>query len=383
MDLFQEENKTIAGMRKPEPSNEDERYMLRAIELAEGGRGWTSPNPLVGAVIVEAGRIISEGFHEFAGGPHAEVNALENATEDVTGATMYVTLEPCAHQGRTPPCADRVVESGVTRVVMAIKDPNPQVSGAGKRLLREHGLQVDSGPYPEIARRQNEGYLKWITTGLPFVTLKMAMSLDGKVATRTGESKWISSEISRADAHLIRASSDAIMVGIGTVVHDDPRLTARTGRQKPTTTRVVVDSLGRTPLDSHVADTEEAATLVAVSGRAPEESVRALEERGVEVARMDDRGKVDLRGLLELLGERGVLNLLVEGGPELTRAMWEAGLVDKLVFYFAPKVIGGCGAPGPVGGTGVDSIDQAYPLTIDAVFAIGPDLKVVAYPGGV
>jgi diaminohydroxyphosphoribosylaminopyrimidine deaminase/5-amino-6-(5-phosphoribosylamino)uracil reductase len=382
MNIFQEGTETIAGMKKPEPSSEGERQMLRALELAETGRGRTSPNPMVGAVIVKDHRIIGEGYHEEVGGPHAEVNALKSAGEDAKGATMYVTLEPCSHQGRTPPCADRVVESGIATVVMAIRDPNPLVSGAGERLLREQGLQVEFGPYPEIARRQNEGYLNWITTGMPFVTLKMAMSLDGKVATRTGESKWISSDISRADAHQMRAACDAIMVGIGTVIHDDPILTARTGRQVHNPIRVVVDSLGRTPPESHVGDTREAATIIAVSDSAPDESVRALQDRGLEVVRIDDRGKVDLPGLLQLLGDRGVLNLLVEGGPELTRALWEAGLVDKLVFYFAPKVIGGCGAPGPVGGSGVESMDQAYPLSIDAVFAKGPDIKVVAYPGG-
>jgi diaminohydroxyphosphoribosylaminopyrimidine deaminase / 5-amino-6-(5-phosphoribosylamino)uracil reductase len=383
MDVFTEGTQTIAGLKKPEPLDEDQRHMLRALELAEGGRGRTSPNPLVGAVIVRDGRIIGEGFHEVLGGPHAEVNALESSAEDVAGSTMYVTLEPCTHHGRTPPCADRVAESGITRVVMAIKDPNPDVSGAGESLLRERGLQVEFGPYTEIARRQNEGYLKWVTTAMPFVTLKMAMSLDGKVATRTGESKWISSEVSRSDAHLMRAACDAIMVGIGTVVHDNPRLTARTGGRVRNPVRVVVDSLARTSLDSNVADTREVATIVAVSDAAPDESVRALEAKGVEVIRIDDRGKVDLRGLLEFLGERGVSNVLVEGGPELTRALWEDGLVDKLVFYFAPKVIGGCGAPGPIGGSGVDSIERACPLTIDSVFAIGTDFKVIAYPGGV
>jgi diaminohydroxyphosphoribosylaminopyrimidine deaminase/5-amino-6-(5-phosphoribosylamino)uracil reductase len=382
MEVFQEDSETIAGVRKPKPSDDDQRHMLRALQLAEGGRGLTSPNPLVGAVVVKDGQVIGEGFHQVAGGPHAEVNALQGAKEGVSGATVFVTLEPCSHRGRTPPCADLLVESKIARVVMAIRDPNPHESGAGERLLAESGLQVEFGPYPEIALRQNEGYLKWITTGMPFVTLKMAMSFDGKVATRTGESKWISSKASRADTHLMRAASDAIMVGIGTVVHDDPYLTARTGHQAPNPTRVIVDSLGRTPPDSHVADTGEADTVVAVSGSAPDESVRALAAQGAEVVLMDDGGKVDLRGLLQLLGDRGVLNLLVEGGPELARAMWEERLVDKLVFYFAPKIIGGCGAPGPVGGSGVDSIDRAYSLTIDAVFVMGPDIKAVAYPGG-
>jgi diaminohydroxyphosphoribosylaminopyrimidine deaminase / 5-amino-6-(5-phosphoribosylamino)uracil reductase len=382
MDLVAEKTKTIAGLRRPRPSSDDERYMLRALELAEKGRGRTSPNPLVGSVVVRDGKVLGRAYHELVGGPHAEVNALDAAGQDAAGATMYVTLEPCAHHGRTPPCTDRVAEARIARVVMAIRDPNPLVSGKGERLLREQGLEVTIGPYSEIALRQNEGYIKWVTTGMPFVTLKMAMSLDGKVATRTGESRWISSEASRADVHRIRAASDAIMVGIGTVVHDDPQLTARTGGQPPTPLRVVVDSLARTPAGSHVADTERAPTLVAVSAAAPPESIRTLEARGVEVVALDEQGKVDLYGLLLALGERGIANLLVEGGPELTRAMWEARLVDKLVFYYAPKVIAGCNAPGPVGGAGVSCVDEAWPLTIGAVYEMGPDIKVVAYPQG-
>lgn len=376
------EERTIAGMRMPEPSTVDERMMLRALLLAEKGRGRTSHNPIVGAVIASGDDVLGEGYHERVGGPHAEINALENARGEISGASMYVTLEPCSHQGRTPPCSPRVAESGIARVLMAIRDPNPQVSGRGEAYLKERGVQVSIGPYSEIALRQNEPYLKWVTTGLPFVTLKMAMSLDGKVATRTGESRWISSEVSRADVQRLRAESDAVMVGIGTVVSDDPRLTVREIKGGTQPLRVVVDSLARTPADGNIADTSIAPTLVAVSEGAPAESVCRLEAGGVEVVTLDDDGKVDLKALLELLGGRGITSLLVEGGPELTRAMWEAELVDKLVFYFAPKIIGGCEAPGPVGGSGVSCMDEAGPLAIDAVFAMGPDFKVIAYPGG-
>lgn len=381
MDLIARGTETIAGSRVPEPSRPEERIMLRALELAEKGRGSTSPNPMVGAVLARGGEVIGEGYHHFAGGPHAEVNALENSTEDPAGATLYVTLEPCAHQGRTPPCASRLVESKIARVFIAARDPNPLVSGKGESFLRDNGVEVIKGPYSKLALRLNEAYLRWVTTGLPFVTMKMAMSLDGKVATRTGESKWISSEASRADVHTMRAESDAVMVGIGTVVQDDPQLTVRTAEGRNNPLRVVVDSLARTPVESNVADTGIAKTLIAVSGSAPEESVRGLESRGVEVVRLDDRGKVDLLGLMELLGARGLTCLLVEGGPELTRAMWESRLVDKLVFYFAPKVIAGCGAPGPIGGAGVACIEDAGPLVIDAIFEMGPDFKVIAYPG--
>lgn len=354
--------------------------MLRALELAEKGRGSTSPNPMVGAVIARGGEVIGEGYHHYAGGNHAEVDALENSVGDPAGATLYVTLEPCAHRGRTPSCAGRLVESKIAKVVMAVRDPNPLVGGKGESFLRDNGVEVIDGPYGELALRLNEAYFRWVTTGLPFVTMKMAMSLDGKAATRTGESRWISSEASRADVHSMRAESDAVMVGIGTVVQDDPQLTARTADGRPNPLRVVVDSLARTPVDSNVTDTVNAKTLIAVSDSAPVESVRSLEARGVEVVRLDDAGKVDLSGLLELLGGRGVTSLQVEGGPELTRAMWELRLVDKLVFYFAPKVIAGCSAPGPIGGAGVACIEDAGPLVIYAIFEMGPDFKVIAYP---
>ena len=382
MDIFSSGERTIAGMRPPTAGSVDERMMLRALELAEKGRGMTSPNPVVGAVVARGDEVISEGYHERVGGPHAEINALDSAEGGLGGATMYVTLEPCAHQGRTPPCAPRVADSGIEKVVMAIRDPNPLVAGGGEALLKERGVEVQVGLYGRFALRQNEEYLKWVRTRRPFVTLKMATSLDGKAATRTGDSKWISSEVSRADVQHTRAASDAVMVGIGTVMSDNPRLNVRDveGARQPL--RVVVDSLARTPVEGNIADSSMAPTLLAVSENATGENIRALEARGVEVVKLGDAGKVDLGALLELLGERGVTSLLVEGGPELTLAMWEGGLVDKFVFYFAPKIVGGREAPGPVGGTGVDCMEEAGPVTIDAVFEMGPDFKVIAYPGG-
>ncbi len=369
-------------MRPPAAGSVDERMMIRALELAEKGRGMTSPNPVVGAVIARGDEVISEGYHERVGGPHAEMNAIESAPGVLRGATMYVTLEPCSHLGRTPPCAPRVVDSGIKRVVMAIRDPNPLVAGGGEAFLKARGVEVRVGLCERFSLRQNEAYLKWVSTRRPFVTLKMAMSLDGKVATRTGDSKWISSEVSRADVQRTRAASDAVMVGIGTVMSDNPRLNVRDieGARQPL--RVVVDSLARTPIGGNITDSSMAPTLLAVSDHAPAENIRVLEAKGVEVVRLDDAGKVNLTALMELLGERGVTSLLVEGGPELTRAMLQDGLVDKLVFYFAPKIVGGCEAPGPVGGAGVARMDEAGQLTIDAVFEMGPDLKVVAYPGG-
>lgn len=381
MELFTGEEETIAGTRKPRAASPDERFMLRALELAERGRGRTSPNPVVGAVVVAGGEVVGEGYHRMVGGPHAEVHALEDAG-DARGATLYVTLEPCAHQGRTPPCADMLAAAGLARVVMAVRDPNPLVSGRGETRLREGGVEVAIGPYSELALRQNEAYVKWVTTGLPFLTLKMALSLDGKVATRTGESKWISSEESRRDVQAMRAASDAIMVGIGTVMKDNPRLTVRSEDVGRVPLRVIVDSLARIPAESNVADTAAAPTLIAVSETAPGSSVKALRERGVEVVTLDRDGRVDLVALLAELGERGVANLQVEGGPELNRALWDGGVVDKMVFYFAPRIIGGFDAPGPVGGSGISFMDEAATVTVDSVTRVGVDFKVVAYPGG-
>ena len=317
-----------------------------------------------------------------AGGPHAEVNAITDAGGNASGATMYVTLEPCTHTGRTPPCADGVVEAGIARVVIALRDPNPMVGGGGERFLTEHGVDVETGVLEDAARRQNEAYLKWVTEGFPFVTLKMAMSLDGKVATRTGDSMWITSEESRKDVHRMRSESDAVMVGVGTVLADDPRLTVRMGGYEGTPLRVVADSGARTPVDSRVADVSESPTLVAVAGDAPGQRVRALEERGVEVVRVGSHGTVDLRALLKLLAGQDITSLMVEGGPGVASAVWEHGLVDRLVFYFAPMIIGGGEAPGPIGGNGNVAIAEADGLGIDAVSMSGPDVKVVAHPAG-
>lgn len=380
MELVDACMETIAGKPVSDPEGADERFMLRALRLAERGRGTTSPNPMVGAVIVGDGPIIAEGWHERAGGLHAEAMALAQAGEEASGATVYVTLEPCAHHGRTPACVDALKAAGVSRVVLAMRDPNPDVKGGGWEALSSAGIEVVEGPYRQLAERQNEAYIKRVTTGLPFLTLKMAMSLDGRVATNTGISRWISGEESRAEVHRMRAQSDAVMVGIGTVLRDDPELRARTGHEvdrQPL--RVVVDWEARTPLSSKLADVSVAPTLIAISDRAPEKAVAALRSRGVEVLRAGEGGRVDLRGLLKELSDREVTTVQCEGGPGLAAMLMQAGLVDKLAIFVAPMVISGRDAPGLIGGEGIEEIAGAARVRIDSVTAFGEDIRVVAY----
>lgn len=382
MKCMAEGTATISGTASPVPLTDDERHMLRAIELAERGRGRTSPNPMVGAVVVASGEVAGEGFHEGAGAPHAEINALSVAGDRARGSTLYVTLEPCNHFGRTPPCAEAIIRNGVSRVVMGMRDPNPAVEGGGKERLEVAGIEVMVGPLGELVVRQNEAYVKWVLTGLPFVTLKMAMSFDGKIATGAGDSRWITCDAARRDVHIARSASDAVMVGIGTVLVDDPRLTPRMGvevARRPL--RVVVDSNARTPLESNVAHTDEAPTLVAVAEGAPVERVSLLQGAGVAVVRVGN-GRVDLRALLVALGELEVTSLMVEGGGELAATLLDAGLIDKFVFYVAPLIIGGGGAPGPFGGSGVEKIAEARRVEFETVEAVGRDIKIVAYPAG-
>lgn len=380
MEFISRDTNTIAGMRKPEPSGEDERFMLRALELAGRGARTASPNPMVGAVVVSRGEVAGEGFHERAGGPHAEVNALKEAAERAKGATMYVTLEPCAHYGRTPPCCELLSAAGVARVVYAAPDPNPLVAGKGAGHLQGCGVAVEQGPYSEVAERQNEAFMKWITTKRPFVTLKMAVSADGKVATATGDSRWISSEESRRDVHEMRAASDAVMVGVGTVLADDPELTARGVGAERQPLRVVLDSTARTPTTAKIVD-DTAPTMLVVAELASAERLHALQAAGVEVLRAGMGRRTDAAEALEALGGRQVTSVLVEGGPTVAAGLIAGGLVDRMVLYLAPKVIGGRGAPGPVGGDGASEVSQAAPFAIDTVYEMGPDIKMVLYPG--
>jgi diaminohydroxyphosphoribosylaminopyrimidine deaminase/5-amino-6-(5-phosphoribosylamino)uracil reductase len=335
--------------------SDDARWMRRALELAEGGRGRTSPNPMVGAVVVSGGRAVGEGFHARVGGPHAEVDALAHAGAAARGATMYVTLEPCNHHGRTGPCVDAIVGGGIRRVVAAVADPNPRVDGGGSRALRAAGIVVRMDCLADEARRQNRVFFGAIARGRPHVTLKCAMTLDGKIAAADGSSRWITGEAARREAHRMRSEADAVAVGIGTALADDPSLDVRLPEPWPREPyRVIVDSGARLPVTARVlAAGRPERTLVAVADTAPADRVAGIAARGASVLTCRARhGRVDLEDLCHRLFGLEVIGLLVEGGSVLAAALLEAGLVDRAAFFIAPTLLGGAGAPTAVGGPG-------------------------------
>ena len=358
----------------------DADYMREALRVAAHARGRTSPNPLVGAVIVKDGRIVGEGWHRKAGTPHAEVHALAMAGELARGATLYVTLEPCAHYGRTGPCAKAVAEAGVKRAVIAMSDPNPLVAGKGIEMLRQAGVEVEVGLMAREAARLNEVFLLWIERQRPFVLLKAAMSLDGKIATAAGDSQWISGEKSRARVHLWRDEYDGIMAGIGTVLADNPSLTARlpdgTGRNP---VRIIVDSQARTPPKAKVVQDGLARTIIAVTERAPAERVSALSEAGAEVLRAGRGPQVDLALLMQELARQEITSVLVEGGGTLNYSLLEAGLVDKVAMFVAPKLLGGHSAKTPVEGTGFQRLSEAAELTELTAESLEGDMLLTGY----
>jgi diaminohydroxyphosphoribosylaminopyrimidine deaminase/5-amino-6-(5-phosphoribosylamino)uracil reductase len=355
--------------------------MRRALELAERGRGLTSPNPMVGAVIVTAGGdVVGEGFHARAGGPHAEVEALRAAGARARGATVYVTLEPCSHHGRTPPCASAVIEAGVGRVVAALADPNPLVSGRGFAELRAAGIDVVIGPGSTEAERQNRAFLTSMRERRPHVTLKAGMTLDGKIADRHGASRWITGELARQRAHRLRSESDAIVVGIGTVLRDDPELTVRLGQPWPREPlRVVLDTEARTPVSARLISAgRPSCALIAVGAEAPDKRVKQLAATGAAVVSCRTRdGRVDLGALLTDLFAREVRAVLVEGGGEVHGAFLDAGLVDRVAMFAAPLLIGGRGATPVVGGAGRE-LKSAIRLGGFTVTPLGDDLLVEA-----
>jgi diaminohydroxyphosphoribosylaminopyrimidine deaminase / 5-amino-6-(5-phosphoribosylamino)uracil reductase len=364
-----------------ETSELDERMMRRALELAARGQGQVSPSPLVGCVIVgQKGEIVGEGYYLYERRKHAEALALEEAGQRAAGATAYVSLEPHSYQSRTPPCTDALIGAGVRRVVCAIEDPNPKVSGQGFAQLRAAGLAVDTGLLAQEAARLNEKYIHFIRSERPFVHLKLACSLDGRIATRTGDSRWITGEESRARVHQLRHEYDAILIGSGTAIADNPLLTDRSGlpRRLPLA-RIVLDPTLRLSADSQLALTAHATPLIVFTSESADASrTKTLEARGVEVIREGDGRSLDY--VLRELARRSIQSVLVEGGANVAGAFLDAGLVDKVSFFIAPMIIGGRDAPLAVAGTGAQRIAEAIRLRDIDFKQHGRDVEVTGYP---
>jgi len=361
-------------------------HMEQALCLAKLALGQVSPNPAVGAVVVRDDAVVGQGYTQPPGSAHAEVAALEQAGEAARGSTMYVTLEPCCHQGRTPPCTRAIVAAGVAEVHVAMLDPNPLVSGKGEKELKQQGIRTRVGEHEEEAREVNEAYIKLIATGMPFIIAKFAMSLDGKIATRTGDSRWITSSESRRYVHSLRHVTDAVMVGVNTVLADDPQLTSRCGdrggkaRKQPL--RVIVDSQGRTPPGARVFS-EPGCTLVALARQIGPEEKEAFGKVNAELMAVpSEGGLVDLKELLRVLGQRQITSVLVEGGGTLLGSMFDQGLVDKVIAFVAPVIIGGAEAQTAVGGRGVDRVADSVRLRRVTTMNCDGDVVVSGYVGG-
>lgn len=357
-------------------------FMNRALALAQQGKGRTSPNPLVGAVIVNAGTIVGEGYHQKAGEPHAEIHALQAAGEKANGGSLYVNLEPCCHWGRTPPCTDAIIQAGIKCVYAANLDPNPKVAGNGIKRLEEAGIEVHVGMCAEAAEKLNEIFMKHVSTGHPFVILKIAMSLDGKIATSTGESQWITSPASRLRVHELRDEVDAILVGIGTVLNDNPALTTRLPNKKgKDATRIVLDSHARTPTASKIFNPEsEANVIIVVTPQAFTSNIALLKITGAEVLVIPEKdGQVCFKTLLETLGERGITSVMIEGGGQVNETALMSGLVDKVMCFVAPKFIGGEDAPGVFGGEGIAQLADAPELKRKTITELDGDLFIEGY----
>ena len=365
-------------------------FMKRAIELAKYGEGQTAPNPLVGAVIVKDGHMISEGWHAIYGGPHAEIMAFDNLLESAEGATLYVTLEPCSHFGKTPPCVDAIIANKISKVVVAMLDPNPLVSGRGVQKLIDHGITVKTGILESESADLNEPFLKFITTKMPLVVLKTAMTLDGKLASATGDSKWISNAASRQLVHKMRNKYSGIMVGIGTVLADDPSLTTRLDAAVADVAantipipssphRIIVDTQARTPLDAKVLNLTDskAMTIIATTELSPLQSRLALEAKGATVLTLPSKeGHVDLKALMVKLGEMQIDSVLVEGGSELNFSLFHEKLVDRVFVFIAPKIIGGRSSKTPVAGEGIAKMCDAIQLENISVSMIESDILI-------
>ncbi|MHB8064964.1 MAG: bifunctional diaminohydroxyphosphoribosylaminopyrimidine deaminase/5-amino-6-(5-phosphoribosylamino)uracil reductase RibD [Ruminiclostridium sp.] len=365
--------------------NIHEEYMKRAFELAKVGWGNTNPNPLVGAVIVKKGKIISEGYHKVLGGAHAEVDAFNNSKQSLIGSILYVNLEPCSHYGRTPPCAQTIIEAGISKVVVAMEDPNPKVSGRGIKMLKDAGIEVVVGILENEARLLNEIFIKYITHKRPFVIMKTAMTLDGKIACASGDSRWISGESSRQQVHVVRDRVAAIMVGINTVLVDNPALTTRLGAGRgKDPIRIVVDSKGIIPVDSKVISVESSAgTILATTSLLESEKEKQLLKKGVRILKLNGlEGHVDLVKLMGELYKLDIDSVLLEGGGDLNAAALNSGIVDKVMFFIAPKIIGGKDAKTSVEGLGIQLMKDAIKLEDISISRFDEDILVEGYTKG-
>lgn len=356
----------------------DEKYMRLAMQLAGNAIGRTSPNPLVGAVIVKDNRVVGCGWHRKAGTPHAEVHALNQAGELAQGADVYVTLEPCAHYGKTPPCAKALVEAKVKNVYGGLLDVNPKVAGKGFKILEDAGIHVEYGFLQDELRKQNEVFFKWIEHKKPFVVLKAAMTLDGKIATATGQSKWITNETSRAYGYKLRDIYDGIMVGINTVIEDNPMLTARVdGGKNPI--RIVVDSSLKIDINANVVQDKSAKTIIATTDKADKDKILKLQAQDVDVIVVDkdENDKVDIEKLLDILGQQNICSILVEGGATLSGSFVAKKLVDKVYFFIALKIVGGKEAKTPVAGTGILNLQEALALKDIQIEKLEEDILII------
>ncbi|MED4453647.1 bifunctional diaminohydroxyphosphoribosylaminopyrimidine deaminase/5-amino-6-(5-phosphoribosylamino)uracil reductase RibD [Metabacillus fastidiosus] len=357
----------------------DRDYMKLAIELAKQAAGQTSPNPLVGAVVVKDNQIAGMGAHLKAGEKHAEVHAIEMAGDKAEGSTVYVTLEPCSHYGKTPPCADLLVRSKVKKVFVAVTDPNPVVSGRGIKKLKDAGIEVEVGLLEEEAAELNKHFFHFVQTGKPFVTLKAASSLDGKTATVTGESKWITGEDARKDVHKSRELHDAILVGVNTVIADNPSLTCRTENPKRQPVRIILDTYLRTPEDANIVIDKLAPTWIIVSNQADQEKINIFEQNDVKIIQLSN-DTIEIEEVLNVLGEHKIMSLYVEGGSTVHGSFIKNSMFNELIFYLAPKIIGGQAAPASIGGEGFSKMADVPALKINEFTQIGSDLKIVASP---
>ena len=364
----------------------DQEYMLRAIQLAKKGEGWTNPNPMVGAVIVKDGRIIGEGYHKKCGELHAERNAIASLTESAEGATIYVTLEPCCHYGKTPPCTEAIIEQKIKKVVIGSRDPNPKVAGKGAQILRESGITVVQDFMREECDRLNPVFFHYITTKTPYVVMKYAMTLDGKIATKTGASKWITGETARQEVQHMRHRYMGIMAGIGTVLADDPMLNVRVeGWKSPV--RILCDSNLRIPLDSQIVrSAKEYRTIVAYAGREENEEItekitkkiEQLHAKGVDtICCSDEKGQIDLKKLMTYLGNEGIDSILLEGGGTLNDSALRAGIVKEVHCFIAPKLFGGKNSKTPVEGIGIGLPSEALKLKCTDICRIGEDIRII------